>query len=70
MLFGHTDIYSMASLSGPAVRATMITLAPFSASCRPALRPMPLEPPVIRVVYTQSEIVERPSLKLGFLPFH
>lgn len=46
----HTEMYSCASFSFSTLRATIITLAPFSASKRPALRPVPVEPPVIRTV--------------------
>ena len=38
---GHTDMYLSASLSFSTLRATIITLAPFSASNLPTAFPIP-----------------------------
>lgn len=46
----RTEMYKMASWSFATSLATMVTFAPFSASWRATLRPMPFEPPVMRTV--------------------
>ena len=46
----HTDICLSASSSFSTFRATMITLAPFSARSLPIAFPIPWEPPVITTV--------------------
>ena len=51
---GRTEMDWVASLSFSRSRATMIMLAPFAASWRATLRPIPLEPPVIKTVYMES----------------
>ena len=48
---GRTEMDWVASFSFSRSRATIIMLAPFAASWRATLRPIPLEPPVIRTVY-------------------
>lgn len=50
----HTLISPTTCSSLTAFRDTMMTLAPFSASCRAALRPMPSEAPVTRTVCEKS----------------
>lgn len=51
---GRTEMDWVASFNFSRSRATIIMLAPFSASWRATLRPIPLEPPVIRTVYMGS----------------
>ena len=51
---GLTEMDWVASFSFSRSRATIIMLAPFAASWRATLRPIPLEPPVIRTVYMES----------------
>lgn len=44
----HTLIASLASMSGPVLRATMVTCAPSAASLTASALPKPTLPPVIK----------------------
>jgi hypothetical protein len=52
-MLAQTEMYETASWSLATSLATMITFAPFSASWRATLRPIPFEPPVMRTVCAQ-----------------